>query len=76
MGIFGFLFLAVLGGYLYRTYIANKTYETKDERYNAERARRQKELDGLLDKIAEGGMENLSESERHRLDELSGKRGF
>lgn len=74
MGIFGILFLVGIGAYLYKVYFSNNSYETKDERYNAARAKRQQELDGLLDKIANQGMNSLSEQERRRLDELSGKR--
>ncbi|MEJ1240200.1 DUF6576 domain-containing protein [Chryseolinea sp. T2] len=73
MGIFGFFILAAAGYFLYRNYFTTNTYETKDERYNAARAQRQKELDGLLDKINRRGMSSLSERERQRLDELSGK---
>jgi Ca2+/Na+ antiporter len=74
MGILGFLILLGIAIYLYKTYYSSNTYETRDERYNAERARRQKELDQLLDKISKRGMDSLSEHERRRLDELSGKR--
>jgi hypothetical protein len=74
MSIFGFFIIAGILAYIYRTYFYNSTYETKDERYNAERARKQRELDKLLDKINKRGMDSLSESERRRLDELSGKR--
>jgi|GEM_PF-6021242 hypothetical protein len=73
MGIFGFFILAALGFFLYRNYFASNTYETKDERYNAARAQRQKELDQLLDKINQRGIGSLSEQERRRLDQLSGK---
>lgn len=73
MGIFGLLILIGIIVFLYKTYYSKNTYETKDERYNAEKARRQKELDSLLDKIATRGIDSLSESERRRLDELSGK---
>lgn len=72
-----FVFLVIvvaIGVYLYQTYFATKPYETKDERYNAERHKMQVELDTLLDKISKNGMNSLSESERRRLDELSGKR--
>lgn len=69
-----FLILFGVGVYLYQTFFASKSYETKDERYNAERHKRQVELDGLLDKIARNGIESLSEAERRRLDELSGRR--
>lgn len=74
MGIFGILILIGIAVYLYRTYYRNNTYETKDERYNAEKARRQKELDLLLDKISKRGMDGLSDEEKRRLDELSGNR--
>ncbi len=74
MSIFGFLILVGIGVFLYKTYFSSNTYETKDERYNAERNKRQQELDRLLDKIANRGMDSLSEQERRRLDELSGKR--
>lgn len=74
MSIFGILILIGIGAYLYKVYFANNSYETKDERYNAARNKRQQELDGLLDKIANQGMDSLSERERRRLDELSGKR--
>ena len=73
MGIFGFFILAAAGYFLYKNYFASTTYETKDERYNAARAQRQKELDGLLDKINQRGMSSLSEQEKRRLDELSRK---
>jgi hypothetical protein len=74
MGILGFLILIGIAIYLYKTYYSSNTYETRDERYNAERAKKQKELDQLLDKISKRGMDSLSEYERRRLDELSGKR--
>ncbi len=73
MGIFGILILIGIAVYLYRTYYTNNTYETKDERYNAEKARRQRELDHLLDKISKRGMDGLSDEEKRRLDELSGR---
>jgi hypothetical protein len=74
MGIIGLLIIIGLLYYLYRTFYSSNTYETKDERYNAEKARKQRELDGLLDKISKRGIENLTADERRRLDELSGKR--
>ncbi|MBL0741416.1 DUF6576 domain-containing protein [Chryseolinea lacunae] len=72
MNLLFMLALAGIGVYVYRTYFSSGSYETKDERYNAERVKKQKELDGLLDKIAANGMDSLSEQERRRLDELSG----
>ena len=74
MGIFGLLILIGIAVYISRTYFVTNTSESKDERYNAERNRRQKELDQLLDKISNQGMDSLTDYERRRLDELSGKR--
>lgn len=74
MGIFGLLILIGIAVYIFKTYFVTNTYESKDERYNAERNRRQKELDQLLDKISNQGMDRLTDYERRRLDELSGKR--
>jgi hypothetical protein len=74
MSFFGLLILIGIAVYLYKTYFVTNTYETKDERYNAERSRRQKELDQLLDKISQQGMDSLTDYERRRLEELSGKR--
>lgn len=74
MGLFGMLLLVGIGIYVYRTYFVTNTYETKDERYNAERNRRQRELDQLLDKISNQGVDGLTDRERRRLDELSGKK--
>ena len=73
MGIFTVIVLLALGAYLYRNYFTRNSYETKDERWNARRALRQSELDGLLDKISRRGINSLSDEERRRLDELSGK---
>ena len=50
---------------------AEKKYYSIDEKYNSERAERQKEIDRILDKIAENGMESLSKSEKQMLDEYS-----
>ncbi|MDB9882805.1 rhomboid family intramembrane serine protease [Bacteroidia bacterium] len=44
---------------------------TLDEKYNAIRADKQKEIDQLLDKINNKGMQSLSRSEKQRLEELS-----
>lgn len=74
MGIFGLLILVGITVYLYKTYFVTNRYESKDERYNAERNRRQQELDQLLDKISEQGIDSLTDFERRRLEELSGRR--
>ena len=50
----------------------DKNY-TIDDRYNSEKLERQKEIDHLLSKIGKHGIEDLSEKDRKRLDELSQK---
>jgi Ca2+/Na+ antiporter len=74
MNILVIIIVIAVAAYVYRTFFYSKPYETKDERYNAERHKRQMELDNLLDKIANKGIDSLSQQERRRLDELSGKR--
>jgi hypothetical protein len=73
MGIFGTLIIVAILVYLFRHTFTGKSPETKDDRYNAARNQRLEELDGLLDKINNHGIESLSSYERKRLDELSGK---
>jgi hypothetical protein len=50
----------------------DKNY-TIDDRYNSEKLERQKEIDHLLSKMGKNGIEDLSEKDRKRLDELSQK---
>ena len=50
----------------------DKNY-TIDDRYNSEKLERQKEIDQLLSKMGKNGIEDLSEKDRKRLDELSQK---
>ena len=50
----------------------DKNY-TIDDRYNSEKIERQKEIDHLLSKMGKKGIEDLSEKDRKRLDELSQK---
>ncbi len=46
---------------------------TIDDRYNAEKRAREKEIDALLSKMGKNGIEDLSEKDRNRLNELSKK---
>jgi sortase (surface protein transpeptidase) len=46
---------------------------TIDDRYNAEKREREKEIDRLLSKMGKNGMNDLSEKDRKRLEELSKK---
>lgn len=50
----------------------DKNY-TIDDRYNSEKLERQKEIDHLLSKMGKNGIEDLSEKDRKRLEELSQK---
>ncbi|MEZ0539705.1 rhomboid family intramembrane serine protease [Fibrella arboris] len=50
--------------------IKSTSHETKDERYNGEKFRRQQEIDRILDKINQRGVGSLTEDER---DVLEGK---
>ena len=50
----------------------DKNY-TIDDRYNSEKLERQKEIDHILSKMGKNGIEDLSEKDRKRLDELSQK---
>lgn len=49
-----------------------KFYSIDDE-YNAKQKEKQNEIDRLLDKIGPNGLDDLTEKERKRLDELSKK---
>jgi membrane associated rhomboid family serine protease len=57
--------------------LANNPFEkpegfvTIEDRYNATKRLREKELDQLLDKISVHGMDSLSKKEKERLEELS-----
>lgn len=44
-----------------------------DDRFNAQKKERQNEIDRLLDKIGKNGLNDLSEKDKQRLDELSQK---
>ena len=48
-------------------------YQTLDDRYNEERRNRELEIDSLLSKIGKNGIQDLSEKDRKRLEELSKK---
>lgn len=48
-------------------------YHTIDDEYIAKRKERQDEIDQLLSRIGKNGLDDLTEKERKRLDELSKK---
>ena len=72
------LFLVILA-FFFINDIQEKIYPKKDknytidDRYNSEKLERQKEIDLLLSKMGKNGIEDLSEKDRKRLDELSQK---
>ncbi|WP_370900215.1 DUF6576 domain-containing protein [Chryseobacterium gossypii] len=62
-----------------RTWVRNKFFPdqqknyTIDDKFNSEKREREKEIDKLLDKMGKNGINDLSEKDRKRLDELSRK---
>ncbi len=46
-------------------------YYTVDDRYNADKNRKQREMDDILEKIGRKGMQGLSKLEKEKLDEYS-----
>ncbi len=46
---------------------------TIDDKYNASKREREKEIDQLLSKMGKNGIADLSEKDRKRLEELSKK---
>lgn len=46
-------------------------YISIDDRFNAQRREKEKEIDQLLGKIGKNGLSDLSEKDKKRLDELS-----
>lgn len=51
----------------------NEKNYTIDDKFNAKKVAKQKEIDQLLSKIGKNGLDDLSEKDRKRLDELSKK---
>ena len=62
-----------------RMWVRNKFFPdqqknyTIDDKFNSEKREREKEIDKLLDKMGKNGINDLSEKDRKRLDELSRK---
>ena len=73
------LLVLVILAFFFRNDIQEKRSQKKDknytidDRYNSEKLERQKEIDHLLSKMGKNGIEDLSEKDRKRLDELSQK---
>jgi hypothetical protein len=71
------LAILVIFAYFFRREIKEKVDPNKeknytiDDKFNADKVSRQKEIDQLLSKIGKNGLDDLSEKDRKRLDELS-----
>ncbi|WP_234109353.1 DUF6576 domain-containing protein [Chryseobacterium sp. R2A-55] len=73
------LAVAIIFAYFFRKEIKEKVLPdeeknyTIDDKFNSEKISRKKEIDQLLSKMGENGIDDLSEKDRKRLDELSKK---
>lgn len=73
------LILCLVGFFIFKnksiapSYGPEKKYQTIDDEYNAKRKNKEEEIDKLLGKIGKNGLNDLTEKERKRLDELSKK---
>jgi len=76
--ILGSIVVAVLA-FFNREWIKNRFFPeekrnyTIDDQFNSEKRDREKEIDRLLGKMGKNGVNDLSEKDRKRLDELSRK---
>ncbi len=76
--ILGIIVVAVLA-FFNRDRIKNRFFPdekrnyTIDDQFNSEKRDREKEIDRLLSKMGKNGVNDLSEKDRKRLDELSRK---
>lgn len=69
--IFAFLFRRKVKVPLFST--EPEKYVSIDDRYNSDKRDREKEIDLLLSKMGKNGINDLSEKDRKKLDELSKK---
>ncbi|RZJ52814.1 MAG: rhomboid family intramembrane serine protease, partial [Flavobacterium sp.] len=53
---------------------SNKKYYSIEDKYNDKKINKQKEVDRLLDKISEKGIDSLTTKEKQKLEDFSGKR--
>jgi hypothetical protein len=73
------LVIVAVFGFFFRKEIKDKVAPQKernytiDDQYNSQRREREKEIDALLSKMGKNGINDLSEKDRKRLDELSKK---
>lgn len=73
------LAIAVVFIYFFRKDIKDKIAPNKernytmDDQFNSDKREREKEIDSLLSKMGENGIEDLNTQDRNRLEELSKK---
>ena len=60
--------LLLIDNYFYKTH---QDFYSVDHKYNAEKTRKQREIDAILDKISKTGMDSLSPKEKKRLKQYS-----
>ncbi|MBP2618214.1 MULTISPECIES: DUF6576 domain-containing protein [Chryseobacterium] len=71
------IIVAAVLAFFNREWIRNRfspkkhTYYTIDDQFNSDKRDREKEIDRLLSKMGKNGINDLSEKDRKRLDELS-----
>ncbi|WEK68555.1 MAG: rhomboid family protein [Candidatus Chryseobacterium colombiense] len=76
--ILGIIIIAILA-FFNKEWIKNKFFPdekrnyTIDDQFNSDKRDREKEIDRLLSKMGKNGINDLSEKDRKRLDELSKK---
>jgi len=72
-----FILLAVIVYFVKRSqknkFFSEGKYHNIDDEFNARKKDREQEIDYLLSKMGKNGLDDLSESERKRLEELSKK---
>ncbi|WP_126652651.1 DUF6576 domain-containing protein [Chryseobacterium aureum] len=76
LAVLGFI-IAIILLFFNREWIKNRFFPdqqknyTIDDKFNSDKRDREKEIDRLLSKMGKNGVNDLSEKDRKRLDELS-----
>lgn len=71
------IIVVVVLAFFNRDWIKNRFFPDKqknytmDDKFNSDKREREKEIDQLLSKMGKNGINDLSEKDRKRLDELS-----
>jgi len=73
------IIIVAIVGFFNREWIKNRLFPdekrnyTIDDKFNSDKREREKEIDSLLSKMGNNGINDLSAKDRKRLDELSKK---